>query len=310
MTIHLQEVPPDPGAGYGLALHGGAGRTAPVDSERARAFRAGLLRALRAGRDVLAAGAAAEDAVVAAVRVLEDDPLFNCARGAVLTRDGGVELDAALMSGDGRAGAVACARHARNPVLAARAVRDRTPHVLVVDPGPDLLDAWGIETASPEYFVTPDRLLQARAARGERLPGAPAPTRHGTVGAVARDRSGHVAAATSTGGVGGQLPGRVGDTPLIGAGTYARDGGAAVSCTGVGEYFVRGVVAHDVVSRMRYAGRPLSRAVRETIQEALEDRGTGGGLVAVDAAGGAVLAWNAAHMFRGWIQAGAAHAEV
>jgi beta-aspartyl-peptidase (threonine type) len=197
------------------------------------------------------------------------------------------------MTGDGRAGAVTACRHARNPVFAARKVMEETPAVLLVSPGVDRLAGWGLATVEPGYFVTPARQQQLRNVQERLLE----PARHGTVGAVAVDATGRVAAATSTGGMVNQSEGRVGDTPIVGAGTYARDGVVAISCTGEGEAFIKGVVAHDIAARVRYLGTPLARAVEATVAEELTARGASGGLVAVGADGTVVVGHNSPAMF-------------
>lgn len=284
---------------YALVVHAGAGaRPEETDAKLAAAYDAGLRAALAAGAAVLARGGAALEAVVAAVRSMEDCEQFNAGRGAALTADGTAELDAAVMTGEGLAGAVACARDIRNPVLAARAVAERTPHVLMAAPTPDQLASWGIERVEPAYFITDRRRAQLAAS------GRYEEHRHGTVGAVARDRAGRIAAATSTGGVTAQLPGRVGDTPVIGAGTYADATTCAVSCTGVGEFFVRAVLAHDVSARMRYGGARLPEAARAAIETGLASRGGDGALIAVTATGEAVLAGYSPGLLRGALTAG------
>lgn len=280
-----------------LAVHGGAGpRATELSLDASGDYRRGLSRALDAGRDVLTGGGSALDAVCAAVVRLEDDPLFNAGRGAALTSTGVAELDAAVMGGDGRAGAVAASHHARNPVLAARAVRDRTRHVLLIDPGAKLLREWGIEVADQDYFVTEHRLRQIRelARTGEEGP------RSGTVGAVALDAAGHVACATSTGGMAGQADGRVGDSPLIGAGTYASDTSVAISCTGDGEAYIQGVVAHEIAAQIRLAGCDLIDAVDLAYADRIASRGATGGTIAVTPGGDLVIAHNSAAMFAGY----------
>ncbi len=280
-----------PGGGPSLALHGGAGGRV---EELARApYEQGLLAAYRAGWQVLAAGGDALDAVCASVEVLEDDPMFNAGRGAALTASGHAELDASVMTGFGLAGAVAASKYARNPVRLARAVMEHTEHVFIVDPDPEFLERYGLEVVERDYFVTEprqrplDRVLDGRAVAA----------RHGTVGAVARDAAGRVAAATSTGGMTGQADGRVGDSPIVGAGVYARDNLVAISCTGDGEAFIRGVVAHDIAARIRYAGAGLAEAVRGTFEQELTQRGATGGLVAVGGDGRIVVAHNSPAMF-------------
>jgi len=296
--MQLLRLAPDPD-GIALAVHGGAGdRIEPLNGPDA--YHAGLRAAVQAGERVLRAGGPAVDAVCAAVTALEDNELFNAGRGAALTTDGTVELDAALMTGDGRAGAVAGCRTVRNPVFAARAVLERTPHVLMVAPDDGLLTEWGLEQVPNSYFVTDRRVRELERVRSATADG----TRHGTVGAVARDAHGRLAAATSTGGVSNQLPGRVGDAPIVGAGTYAADGTVAVSCTGQGEYFLRGVVAYDISARMSYLGASLEQAVRDTVAAKLDATGGSGGLIAAGHDGSVVIAFNSNAMFRGHLTDG------
>ncbi|MET0476119.1 MAG: isoaspartyl peptidase/L-asparaginase [Mycobacterium sp.] len=286
------------GVPYSLAVHGGAGaRHVPLTAAESADFHEGLRLALTAGRDVLHRGGSALDAVCAAVVELEDDPLFNAGHGAALTDCGTAELDAAVMTGAGAAGAVAVATCARNPVLAARSVMECTPHVLLVAPTRPLIESWGLRTAAPEDFITSRR--QAELERTRR--GLTEGTRHGTVGAVARDGAGHLAAATSTGGITNQMTGRVGDTPIIGAGTYANDQTVAISCTGDGENFIRGAVAFDVHARIQYLGTELGDAVEHTFAERLDATGGSGGMIAVNVAGDVVLGFNSAAMFRGYL---------
>ena len=291
--MQLFDVPP-PGAGPSLALHGGAGgRIEELSAEGRAPYEQGLTAAYQAGWKVLAAGGEALDAVCASVEVLEDDPLFNAGRGAALTATGRAELDASVMTGAGRAGAVASSRYARNPVWLARAVMERTGHVLIVDPDLGFVERFGLDVAEPGWFVTAPR--QQQLARV--LDGRVAAARHGTVGAVAHDTSGRVAAATSTGGMTGQADGQVGDSPIIGAGVYARDGVVAVSSTGDGEAFIRGVVAYDIAARIRYAGADLAAAVRATFEQELTRRDATGGVVAVGGDGRVVVAHNSPMMF-------------
>jgi len=295
MTIGMEifeAAPPD--GGPSLALHGGAGgRVEEVARASSSPYAQGLLAAYRAGWQVLAAGGAALDAVCASVEILENDPLFNAGRGAALTATGRAELDASVMTGSGFAGAVAASRHARNPVRLARTVMERTEHVLIVDPDVEFLERYGLEVVEPGYFVTEARQEQLRRV----MDGRAVASRHGTVGAVARDAGGRVAAATSTGGMVGQADGRVGDSPVVGAGVYALDNVAAISCTGHGEAFIRGVVAYDVAARIRYACAGLADAVRGTFEAELAQRGSTGGLVAVGGDGRIVVAHNSPAMF-------------
>ncbi len=291
-TVTLTHLPAT--GGPAIALHGGAGvDPASLTEEQAAAAREALAAATRAGREVLDAGGPALDAVCAAVRVLEDSEHFNAGRGAALTTQGTAELDACVMTGDSRAGAVTVATGPRNPVMAARAVMENTDHVLMAAPSRELLARWGLDLVDADYYVTPARLQMLKET------GSFTEYRHGTVGAVARDAEGHVAAATSTGGITAQLPGRVGDTPLAGCGTWADDATVAISCTGTGELFVRGAVAHDVHARLRWGGQTLTDAVTEALDELIGARGGDGGLVAVTPAGEAVLAFNSPGMYRG-----------
>ena len=291
--MEIFEAAPSAG-GPSLALHGGAGGRMGDQTLAGRApYADGLLAAYRAGWQVLTAGGSALDAVCASVQVLEDEPLFNAGRGAALTATGHAELDASVMTGSGRAGAVAAAKYARNPVRLARAVMEHTEHVLIVDPDVEFLDRYGLEVVERGYFIT-----QARQQQLERvMDGRAVAARHGTVGAVARDASGRVAAATSTGGMTGQADGRVGDSPIVGAGVYARDDVVAISCTGDGEAFIRGVVAYDVAARIRYTGADLADAIRATFEQELTRRGSTGGLVAVGGDGRIAVAHNSPAMF-------------
>lgn len=285
----------NPGAStYALVLHGGAGgRVEELTLDAQGLYERGLEEAHAAGVRILESGGSALDAVSETVRRLEDNPLFNAGRGAALTASGRAELDACVVTGDGRAGAVAVSRSARNPVLLARAVLERSDHVLLVSPGPAQMQDWDLEEVSPDYFITPARELQLSNVQARRLEAS----RHGTVGAVAVDSKGKVAAATSTGGMVNQRDGRVGDTPVVGAGTYARDGVVAVSCTGEGESFIEGVVSHDIYARMQYGGAGLAEAVAATIEQELVPRGASGGIVAVGADGRVVIAHNSPAMF-------------
>ncbi|GAB2537184.1 isoaspartyl peptidase/L-asparaginase [Brachybacterium huguangmaarense] len=293
---------PPSGDGTCLVIHGGAGGrlselalggpTSDGGSDAGSAWADGLRAAHEAGERVLRAGGSALDAVCASVAALEDDPLFNAGRGAALTASGRAELDASVMTGEGGAGAVAAVRTVRHPVLLARAVMERTDHVLLAAPDESLADAWGLERVDPAFFVTPARERQLADVLARRAEAS----RHGTVGAVAIDTTGRIAAATSTGGMVGQADGRVGDSPLIGAGTFARDGIAGVSCTGMGEAFIRGAVAHEVCARIVHAGTTLRAAVEGTIAAELGARGAEGGIIAAGA-GGIVAAHNSPAMF-------------
>ena len=260
-----------------------------------RRYRGALERALAAGHAVLAAGGSSLDAVCAAVVELEDSPLFNAGRGAVYNAEGRHEMDAGVMDGATlAAGAVAAVGRIRNPVLAARAVMEKGRHVLLVGPGAERFAArQGLRMEKREYFATRARLLALkRNVQGH----------HGTVGAVARDIAGNLAAATSTGGYTGKLPGRVGDSPVVGAGVYADNAACAVSGTGLGEAFIRAVLAHDVAARMRYGGEALAAAARKALA-AVAALGGDGGLIAVDRRGRVVMPFNSEGMYRACVDA-------
>ena len=267
-----------------IVLHGGAGRIERgtlTDASDAGA-RAGLAQALEAGATILSAGGSAVDAVEAAVRVLEDDPHFNSGRGAAFTYEGGIELDAAIMDGrDRSAGAVAGLTVTRNPVSLARAVKEHSPHVLLTGDGAEAFArAQGLDAAESGWFATEERRAQLEAMKAAGGDAFDVDMKFGTVGAVARDAAGHVAAATSTGGVTGKRWGRVGDSPLIGAGTYADDRGAAISCTGSGEFFIRIGVAHEIAARVRLLGASIAEAAAAVMHEVQALGGTGGVIVA------------------------------
>jgi beta-aspartyl-peptidase (threonine type) len=287
---------------FALAIHGGAGTPlrAAFDAARAPEYHAGLRRALAAGRDILTDGGAALDAVTAAVIELENDPLFNAGRGAVYTAAGTHEMDAAIMDGSARrAGAVAGICGPRNPILAARAVMDHTPHVMLAGAGAmDFCRAQGLDFAPPGYFDTESRRRAlAEFLRGQGLDDQS--RRHGTVGAVARDRAGNLAAATSTGGMTGKEPGRIGDSPVIGAGTFADNASCAVSATGHGEFFIRFAAAHEVAARVIHAGQTLDLAAAAVIAE-ITAAGGSGGLVAIDRSGAIALPFSTPAMYRGY----------
>jgi L-asparaginase / beta-aspartyl-peptidase len=291
-----------PAPGFAIVIHGGAGviERSKMTPEHESSYRAGLAAALDAGYEVLERGGTSLDAVIAAVRHMEDDPQFNAGRGAVLDEDGDAELDAAIMDGAGpRAGAVAAVRHVRNPIELARLVMDRSPHVLLVAEGAeDFALEQGMALVPRGYFRTDARmreLEEARRAEAARATGKPM----GTVGAVALDRGGNLAAATSTGGLTNKHRGRVGDTPLIGAGTYANNATCAVSGTGQGEYYIRQVVAYDVCALVQYRRMTLAAAVHEVVQVKLRSTGGEGGLIALDRNGNIAMDFNSAGMFRG-----------
>ncbi|HEY6662391.1 MAG TPA: isoaspartyl peptidase/L-asparaginase [Sphingomicrobium sp.] len=288
-----------------LVIHGGAGAMRPKngDPDHEERAREGLRSALEAGAALLQRGGAALDAVEASVRVLEDDPCFNAGRGSALTDRGSVELDAAIMDGrNRRAGAVAGLQTTRAPVTLARRLMEQGPHVFLTGRGADRFaqDA-GLEQVDPSWFVTQERRrqLDELLAHG----GFDADVKYGTVGAVALDGDGHVAAATSTGGLTAKRWGRIGDSPLIGAGTYADDRSAAVSATGSGEYFIRAVAAHQLAERIRLAGATLREALDGVLADIRELGGTGG-LIAVAPTGEGAWGFTTPAMYRGIADAG------
>ena len=286
-----------------IAIHGGAGviTRSSMSDEDERSYRADLGRALDAGYAVLDSGGSSLDAVTAAVRILEDSPLFNAGKGAVFNHEGINELDASIM--DGRtlqAGAVAGVRHVRNPIDLARLVMDRSPHVLLSGAGAEEFAlAQGVALVPGDYFHTDRRWKQLEKARtGERHSAAEIGY-FGTVGAVALDRAGNLAAATSTGGMTNKRWGRVGDSPLIGAGNYADNASCAVSATGSGEYFIRTVLGHEISSLMKYRGLSAEEAAREAVHGTLQRIGGEGGVIVVDHEGNIALDFNTEGMFRG-----------
>ena len=294
---------------YALAIHGGAGTIlrSKMTPEREAAYQAGLRRALAAGRSVLADGGRALDAVSAAVMALEDEPLFNAGRGAVYTSAGKQEMDAAVMDGrDRSAGAVAGICGPRNPILAARAVMEHSGHVFLIgESALEFCRTQGLSFMEPSYFHTDQRwnaLQETLAMRRSGTDDQDESRRHGTVGAVACDRHGDLAAATSTGGMTAKSPGRVGDSPVIGAGTWADNETCAVSATGHGEIFIRYAAAHEIASRMRFAGQSLEEAARTVVIDVLAPAGGSGGVIAVDLAGNVSLPFNCSGMYRGAVR--------
>ncbi|MFC4158745.1 isoaspartyl peptidase/L-asparaginase family protein [Chitinimonas lacunae] len=290
---------------YALALHGGAGiiRRTDMPADLEAAYRTSLAAALDTGLAILSAGGPALDAVEACVIALEDNPLFNAGHGAVFNLAGEIELEAAVMDGSSQlAGTVTGVRRAKNPVRLARAVMERTPHVSIGFAEADCLAAqYGLECVEPDYFVTESRrvTLQAELARlaaGRSEAEVPDHIKHGTVGAVALDMTGRLAAATSTGGRTAKMAGRIGDTPILGAGTWA-DQRVAVSGTGHGEYFMRYAVAHDIAARVRYLGQDIASAAGE-VMAALREVGGSGGVIAIDWQGRIAMPFNCEGMYR------------
>ncbi|HEX8755797.1 MAG TPA: isoaspartyl peptidase/L-asparaginase [Steroidobacteraceae bacterium] len=286
-----------------IAIHGGAGAVprSSLSAGRERQYRDGLAAALDLGFATLEKGGSSLDAVTAAVRALEDNPLFNAGRGAALTRDGAAELDAAIMEGrQQRAGAVAAVQHVRNPIELARRVMEKSRHVLLVGAGAEefALEE-GLALVPNLYFRTEERRAQLEAERSGRPVSDLVPSSQGTVGAVALDAAGDLAAATSTGGMTNKRQGRVGDSPIIGAGTYAKNGVCAVSATGHGEYFIRSVAAHHICAAVEHRGLPLEEAVHELLHQKLRELGGSGGIIALDGGGRIVTEFSTEGMFRG-----------
>ena len=299
---------------FGLVVHGGAGtiERSKMTPEREREYRAGLERALTAGYEILKRGGSSLDATEAAVRVLENDPHFNAGKGAVFTSAGTIELDAAIMDGKTlKAGAVAAIKRIKNPVSLARLVMEKSGHVMMDGEGAEAFaEENGVELLPDQkYFYTQERwdALQKIKAAEKRRTGRAGKAfvitdqdRHGTVGAVALDQNGDLAAATSTGGTTNKRPGRVGDTPVIGAGTYANNATCAVSATGDGEYFIRATVGHDVSALMEYRGMSLKEAAQTALEKVARLGGTGG-LIAIDSKGNIALPFNTSGMYRGYV---------
>ncbi|RCK50797.1 isoaspartyl peptidase [Thalassospira profundimaris] len=291
---------------FSLAVHGGAGTIlrSKMTAEKEAAYHAGLKTALQAGYAVLEKGGSAVDAVVEAVCALEDNPLFNAGRGAVFTSDGKHEMDAAVMEGTQRnVGAIAGICGPRNPVRLAREVLDHSDHVFFgADAALAIAQKAGLPFEDADYFHTDARwnaLQETLKLRAQGLESDDPARRHGTVGAVARDVNGQVAAATSTGGMTAKAPGRIGDTPVIGAGTFADNATCAVSATGHGEVFIRYCAAHEIAARMRHAGQSLADAANHVVMEDLGKNDGSGGLIAVDGAGNVVMPMNSEGMYRG-----------
>ncbi|MBK6832169.1 MAG: isoaspartyl peptidase/L-asparaginase [Flavobacteriales bacterium] len=293
-----------------LAVHGGAGTLAPelMTPVREKAYRAALELSLRRGYAVLKEGGTAIDAVEAAIRVLEDSPHFNAGKGSVFNADGQHEMDASLMSGmDLRAGAVAGVQNVKNPIGLARRVMDHSSHVLISGLGAfEFAHKQKVELEDDQYFFDQFRYDQWKETAGTdvyRLDHSEKEKKFGTVGAVALDANGHLAAGTSTGGMTNKKWQRIGDSPIIGCGTYANDASCAVSCTGHGESFIRAVAAHDVHAIMAYKGLSLQEAVRVVVHEKLPPLDGDGGLIAVDRDGNIVLDFNCSGMYRGHVGA-------
>ncbi|WP_420457923.1 isoaspartyl peptidase/L-asparaginase family protein [Neolewinella sp.] len=306
-----QEDTPTERPDYALVIHGGAGTILPenMTDERAAAIRAAMNEAMDAGEKILREGGSSADAVEATIWVLEDSPYFNAGRGAVFTNAGINEMDASFMTGqDQNAGAVGGLTTIKHPISAARAVMERSEHVLLSGKGAnDFATEQGLEAVDPKYFFTQERydaLERARAGEKVEQEKIDVDKKHGTVGCVALDKSGNLAAGTSTGGMTNKRYNRLGDSPLIGAGTYADNATCGVSCTGWGEYFIRYAVAYDVHARMAYGGASLQEAADAVIHQTLTEKGGTGGLIAMDAEGNVAMPFNTPGMYRGYLKAG------
>lgn len=322
-TLNAQKNPQNGKENYVLVIHGGAGTILKknMTPEKEKAYQSALQQALEAGYSILSKGGSALDAVEAAVRVMEDCPLFNAGKGAVFTHEGKNELDAAIMNGKNlAAGSVALVTTIKNPISAARAVMEKSEHVMLIGMGAEkFAKEKGLEMVDPSYFFTKDRweslqrLLREDSTKTEldhdstehafevRQPDN-RDSKYGTVGAVALDRKGNLAAATSTGGMTNKKFGRVGDAPIIGAGTYADNATCAVSCTGWGEFFIRLSVAKTVSDLMEYKNYPVKTAADVLIMEKVPELGGDGGLIAVDKSGNITMPFNTEGMYRGYIK--------
>ncbi len=293
---------------FTLVIHGGAGAiqkanmTATLDSQ----YRVKLHEALDSGEFILKNGGTSLDAVTAAIRVMEDSPLFNAGKGAVFAHDGTNQMDASIMEGQTlRAGAVGGVTQARNPILAARAVMEQTDHVLLTGKGADqFIQEIGLDTAGTEYFFTQRRWDTLQKVLKKDKPESNPDHKFGTVGAVALDRNGNLAAGTSTGGMTNKKWNRIGDSPIIGAGTYADNRSCAVSCTGHGEYFIRYVIAHELSARMRYLKGDLDATAHSLLKDELFPAGGTGGLIALDKKGQLTMPFTTDGMYRGYTRPG------
>lgn len=298
---------------YALAIHGGAGTITEegLSAEEEKAYRDALNEALDRGEKVLKEGGSALEAVTTCITFMEDHPGFNAGKGAVFTHEGKNELDASIMRGsDRQAGAVAGVTNVKHPILAAQAVMDESSHVLLSGSGAEsFAREQGLEIVDPDWFYTEERYQSLQNARkrekGTGLLSEEKPDwKYGTVGAVALDGAGNLAAGTSTGGMTNKRWNRIGDSPIIGAGTWADNETCAVSCTGHGEFFIRYAVAYDLAARLKYRGDELKKAADDIVMQELEAIGAGGGLIALDRQGNIALPFNTRGMFRGWVRPG------
>jgi L-asparaginase / beta-aspartyl-peptidase len=292
---------------WGMVIHTGAGNfTLASLGDRQDAMRAAMNDALDAGHRVLAAGGSSLDAVQAAIVIMEDSPLFNAGKGAVFTHEGTNELDASIMDGRTlKAGAVAGLKHIRNPIRLARLVMEKSPHVLLAGEGAEAFakEQGGIEFVPEGYFYTERSWKALQNALEAEKKAAQAGAHHGTVGAVALDQQGNLAAGTSTGGLTNKRFGRIGDSPIVGAGTYANNRSCAISSTGIGEFFIRYTVAHDICARVEYQKMPIQAAADAVVQGMLKPVGGEGGIIGMDAAGTIAMSFNVTGMGRGYIGA-------
>jgi beta-aspartyl-peptidase (threonine type) len=317
---YSSELVSQPGLKIAMVVHGGAGTNLQKEmgAGQEAAYRSTLEEALQSGYQVLRTGGSSLDAVEAAIRILEDSPLFNAGKGAVFTSLGTNELDASIMDGSTlMGGAVAGVKHIKNPISLARLVMTRSPHVLLAGDGAEAFAReQGIELVEPQYFFTERRWQELQKAKeaeqlkkspggqkGELLPLRPSLAKYGTVGAVALDSSGNLAAGTSTGGITNKRPGRIGDSPLLGAGTYANNNTCAVSATGQGEFFIRLAVAHDVSVLMEYKGLSVSDAANQALEK-LTRLGGFGGIIVLDKNGNLATPYNTSGMFRAYVGTG------
>ena len=319
LAMHANSQPIVSPSNYVLVIHGGAGTMdkKTITPEQEAAYIAVLKNALLVGYNVLKAGGTSLDAVEKSVKILEDSPLFNAGKGSVFTHDGRIEMDAAIMSGSGKAGAVACVEGIKNPIQAARSVMENSPHVLLCGKGAEqFAKEQGLPFEDSSYFATEFRYNQLqRAIEADKIEldhqGTIDTTgqvideknqKYGTVGAVALDLEGNLAAATSTGGLTNKKYGRIGDSPLIGAGTWADNKTCAISCTGQGESFIRAVAAYDVAMRLKYTGGALQTAVCETLEQVIKPNGGRGGMIGVTPSGEVAMHFTTKGMYRGVIR--------
>ena len=295
---------------YAMVIHGGAGTILKenMTPEREASYRETLNEALNIGEAILVDGGSSTEAVIATIKFMEDSPLFNAGKGAVYTYAAEHELDASIMRGsDQNAGAVGGVKNIKNPITAAQAVLDHSDHVLLSGAGAEQFALeQGLETVENSYFDTESRRKALEKvqnkATGWRYDGTSVDSKFGTVGCVALDQEGNIVAGTSTGGMTNKRYNRFGDSPIIGAGTYADNATCGVSCTGHGEYFIRYAVAYDVAARMAYGGNSLEEAANAIVMDKLVEKGGGGGIIALDAQGNIAMPFNTAGMYRGWVK--------